>query len=100
MTQISKYLQVLFLYLLNNCFSASQCRLARVRGGTRQTATKSHYSDLFAFFFNEEFPKMRELQKLNITETQEQRMKKEGNVYLLVPLLVFVCVPCENKHLS
>lgn len=43
---------------------------------------------------------MRELQKLNITETQEQRMKKEGNVYLLVPLLVFVCVPCENKHLS
>lgn len=71
-----------------------------MRGGTRQTATKSHYSDLFAFFFNEEFPKMRELQKLNITETQEQRMKKEGNVYLLVPLLVFVSVPCENKHLS
>lgn len=43
---------------------------------------------------------MRELQKLNITEIQEQRMKKEGNVYLLVPLLVFVSVPCENKHLS
>lgn len=55
---------------------------------------------LFIYFLNEEFPKMRELQKLNITETQEQRMKKEGNVYLLVPLLVFVSVPCENKHLS
>lgn len=50
------------------------------------------------FFFYEEFPKMRELQKLNITETQEQGMKKEGNVYLLVTLLVFVSVTTSTCY--